>query len=117
MRLDQVVWARYPRGMGIEERMPRRLLQAMTLLTAALLVVAVVQPEPMTMVIAAIAALAVATTVGSRYLAVLISVHLLGVGDRAREHTRGLDEVPAPRHPNTRGRRRPRAPSPSAAVA
>ncbi|MBG6237316.1 hypothetical protein IWX78_000259 [Mycetocola sp. CAN_C7] len=87
------------------------------ILTVSFLVLAVAQGEPSTMLVAGVAVLAASALLGARYLAVIIVALRLQVGSRSREHREALAYLPAPNHPNTAGRPRPRAPSRSEAVA
>jgi hypothetical protein len=94
------------------------LVRFLTLSLAVLTVTqfALAQADPALSIVSGIAALAIAAALGCRYLAVLGTSRVLGVGHRARAHREVLVAAPAPRHPATRGRRRSRAPSPSMAV-
>jgi hypothetical protein len=73
--------------------------------------------DTMTLVVAGLAVLAVAALAGARYAAGVIRSPEITVGGRAREHRQVLGMMPAPQHPATAGRPRPRAPSQSIAVA
>jgi len=85
-----------------------RLVMLMTLTFVAL---AVSQGEPSTLLVAGLLAVAVAAVLVARYASTAVVGHRVSVGNRAREHRTGLREIPAPRHPNTAGRPRTRAPS------
>ena len=87
------------------------------LLTVSFVVLAVAQAEPSAMLVAGVAVLAASALLGARYLAVIITALRLMVGSRSRQHREVLTRIPAPTHPNTAGRPRPRAPSLSEAVA
>ena len=91
-----------------------RLVMLMTLTFVAL---AVSQGEPSTLLIAGLLAVAIAAVVVARYASTAVVGHTVSVSDRAREHRAGLLEIPAPRHPNTAGRPRTRAPSRAALAA
>jgi len=86
-------------------------------LTMSLLVMAVAQSEPASLVFVGLAALAVSTVLAARYAAVVIRSHEIGVGERARVHRQSLVGMPEPQHPDTAGRPRTRAPSLATAVA
>ncbi|GAB2449382.1 hypothetical protein HD599_002012 [Conyzicola lurida] len=87
------------------------------IMTVSFLVLAVSQSEPSSLVFAGIAALAVSTVLAARYAAVIIRSREITVGERAREHRQSLVEMPQPRHPDTPGRPRTRAPSAVTAAA
>lgn len=59
-------------------------------------------------VLVVVAAIAVAAT--ALAVAIAASPRVVGVGNRAARHRAALDRVPAPAHPDTAGRPRPRAP-------
>ncbi|WP_150308504.1 DUF6412 domain-containing protein [Planctomonas psychrotolerans] len=82
----------------------------LALMAAPLFFVAVLQPDASGLAVVGVAAVLLALSLGSRYLAVLITSRLLMVGHRSRAHREALSRVPAPLHPNTDGRPRPRAP-------
>lgn len=85
-------------------------------LTVSFLVMAVAQGEPTSLVFAGIAALAVTAVVAARYASIVIRAHVIGVGERARQHRQSLVGMPEPQHPDTAGRPRTRAPSRAPAV-
>jgi hypothetical protein len=80
-------------------------------LTVSLLVLTVGSAEPSTLALTALVAVAIAAVVSVRYAAMLLRAAELRIGHRAREHREALEFAPAPRHPNTPGRTRSRAPS------
>lgn len=86
----------------------QRLVMAMTL---SLLAVVVAQPEPSGLLVAGLAAVVVAAALSARYAAVVVRSRELTVGSRAREHREALSVMPEPRHPDTAGRPRTRAPA------
>ena len=92
----------------------QRLVMAMTLSFLALIVA---QAEPSGMLLAGLAAIVVAGALSARYAAVAFRSRELTVGSRARQHREALSAMPEPRHPDTAGRPRTRAPArtPSAA--
>lgn len=87
------------------------------LLTVSFLVLAVAQSEPSALFLAGVATVALASALGARYLAVLITSRTLTVGHRSHAHREALSVAPSPQHPDTAGRPRPRAPAQFVAVA
>ena len=85
--------------------------------TLSLVTLGVAPGEPSTAVVTGVVVLAGAVLLASRYLAVLIVAFTLTVGSRARQHEEVLTRIAAPRHPNTAGRPRTRAPARSVATA
>lgn len=63
-----------------------------------------------------VAVVLVAVVLVARVWAVVPCTRISGVGSRARQHREVLTESVAPRHPNTAGRPRPRAPGLTAAI-
>ncbi|GAB3617323.1 hypothetical protein GCM10027416_18800 [Okibacterium endophyticum] len=94
-----------------------------TLVTVSFVALAVAQAEPSghpgysVALVTGVAVLTLAAALGARYLAVIIVAFSLTVGSRSRQHREVLGTMVAPRHPNTQGRPRPRAPSLSGAIA
>jgi hypothetical protein len=82
-----------------------------------LLVLTVGSAQPSALAITALVAIALTAVISVRYAAVLLQAAEIRIGRRAREHREALTFAPAPRHPNTRGRTRSRAPSRPVAVA
>lgn len=74
-------------------------------------------PEASTVLLAGIVAFALGALLAARFASALARTTRVGVGERAREHRQQLAAEPAPRHPNTEGRPRTRAPSLSLPVA
>ncbi|MFD3445006.1 DUF6412 domain-containing protein [Microbacteriaceae bacterium 4G12] len=85
--------------------------------TLSLVTLAVAPGEPSTALVTGVVVLAGAVLLASRYLAVLIVAFTLTVGSRARQHEEVLTRIAEPRHPNTAGRPRTRAPARSVAAA
>ncbi|WP_213816447.1 DUF6412 domain-containing protein [Glaciihabitans sp. dw_435] len=81
------------------------------LASVSFVVMMLVGAQPSSVAIAGLAAVAVAAVLGARYAGVALRARHLTVGARAREHRESLREMPAPRHPDTAGRPRTRAPS------
>lgn len=80
-------------------------------LTLAFLVLAVAdQPQSAALVLGAAAAVMLACSVHSAVLTLVVTERLRGIGGRARDHRQLLTRRPAPQHPDTPGRARPRAP-------
>jgi hypothetical protein len=92
----------------------QRVVMAMTL---SFLVLVVAQSEPSALLVAGLAAVVVAAALSARYAAVIVRSRELNVGSRAREHREALSVMPEPRHPDTAGRPRTRAPAQSPAAA
>lgn len=88
-----------------------RMVIVMTMLFVAL---AVSQGGPSTLAVASIAALAIAGVVAVRSAAIVVGAREMTVGARAHAHREALHGMPAPQHPTTPGRPRPRAPSQAA---
>lgn len=86
----------------------QRLVMAMTL---SFLVLVVAQSEPSGLLVAGLASVVVAAALSARYAAVVVRSRELTVGSRAREHREALSAMPEPRHPDTAGRPRTRAPA------
>jgi hypothetical protein len=80
-------------------------------LTLSLLVVTVAHSEPAAIAFAGVLGLAVTAVLSVGYAAVLLRCGELRIGRRARQHREVLSVAPAPRHPNTAGRTRSRAPA------
>ncbi len=85
--------------------------------TLSLVTLASVPAEPSTVIVTSVVVLTGAVLLASRYLAVLIVAVTLTVGSRAHQHGEVLTRIAAPRHPNTAGRPRTRAPARSVATA
>jgi hypothetical protein len=85
--------------------------------TLCLVTLAVVPAEPSAVIATSAVMLAGALLLASRYLAVLIVAFTLTIGSRAHQHEEVLTRIAAPRHPNTAGRPRTRAPARSVAAA
>ncbi len=66
---------------------------------------------------AGLATILVAAALSARHAAVAVRSLELTVGSRAREHREALSAMPEPRHPNTAGRPRTRAPAQSPTAA
>ena len=79
--------------------------------TATVFVVALVQSQPSAVAFAGILAFAAAALLTVRYAAILLRIAELRIGHRSRTHREVLSLAPSPRHPNTRGRTRSRAPA------
>jgi Family of unknown function (DUF6412) len=92
----------------------QRLVMVMTL---SFLVLVTAQAEPSGLLVAGLATIVVAAALSARYAAVAVRSREITVGSRAREHREALSVMPEPRHPDTAGRPRTRAPArlPSAA--
>lgn len=86
-------------------------------MTLSVLVLTVANPQPSAIFFTAVTVLATSAVLGARYLAVLIVSFRLTVGSRAHRHREVLTRIVPPRHPNTPGRPRTRAPSQSEAAA
>lgn len=80
-------------------------------MTLSFLVLVVAQAEPSGLLVAGLAAIVVAAALSARYAAIAVRSHELTVGSRARQHREALSVMPAPRHPDTAGRPRTRAPA------
>jgi hypothetical protein len=87
------------------------------LATVSLVCLAVAPAEPSAVIVTSVVVLAGAALLASRYLAVIIVAFTLTVGSRAHQHEEVLTRIAAPRHPNTAGRPRTRAPAGSFAAA
>lgn len=88
------------------------------LMTVTFLVLAVAQSaQPSTVLFAGVVAMAAGMLLLAHYSAVIVSRQSITVGGRSREHREPLSEMPAPRHPDTAGRPRTRAPSQSPSAA
>jgi len=85
--------------------------------TLSMVALAASPAEPSTVLVTSVVVAAGAVLLASRYLAVLIVAFTLTVGSRAHQHEEVLTRIAAPRHPNTAGRPRTRAPARSAAAA
>jgi hypothetical protein len=85
--------------------------------TVSMVSLAVAPAEPSAVIVTSVVVLAGAVLLASRYLAVLIVAFTLTVGSRAHQHEEVLTRIAAPRHPNTAGRPRTRAPARSVAAA
>jgi len=81
------------------------------LMTLVVVALAVSNGEPSTVVVAGLVTIALAAVLVSRYASTVVRGRAMTMGERARQHREGLREVPAPRHPNTAGRPRTRAPA------
>jgi hypothetical protein len=92
----------------------QRLVMAMTL---SFLVLAFAQSEPSGLLVAGLATVIVAAALSARYAAVAVRSREITVGSRAREHREALSVMPEPRHPDTAGRPRTRAPARSSTAA
>ncbi len=84
--------------------------------TAAVLVHSGVPTDPFSIVLLSIAAAAIAAIVAVRFAVLAIRHRELTIGARARAHRQALGRSPAPQHPRTAGRPRPRAPAQSITV-
>ena len=84
--------------------------------TAAVLVHSGVPTDPFSIVLVSIAAAAIAAVVAVRFAVLAVRYRELPIGARARAHRQALGRVPAPQHPRTAGRPRPRAPAKSIPV-
>ena len=95
-----------------------RLLHSWFLASAAAAVLAYsgVQADPFSIVFVSIAAAAIAAIVAVRFAVLAIRLRELTIGARARAHRQALGRTPAPQHPRTAGRPRPRAPAQSITV-
>jgi len=87
------------------------LMRASTVLGAAFLVLALAQPGAPTTLVAGAAILATAGLLATVYVALQAAAPELTVGSRSHQHREVLSSMAAPRHPNTAGRPRTRAPS------
>ncbi len=85
--------------------------------TISVVTLAVAPAEPSAVIVTSVIVLAGAALLTARYLAVLIVAFTLTVGSRAHQHEEVLTRIAAPRHPNTAGRPRTRAPAGIAAAA
>jgi hypothetical protein len=92
----------------------QRLVIAMTL---SFVVLVAAQAEPSGLLVAGLATIVVAAGLSARYAAIAVRTRELTVGSRAREHREALSVMPEPRHPDTAGRPRTRAPAQSPAAA
>jgi len=79
--------------------------------TAAILVRSSVPTAPFSIVLVGIAAAAIVAAVAVRFAVLAVRHRELAIGGRARAHRHALGRVPAPQHPRTAGRLRPRAPA------
>jgi hypothetical protein len=86
-------------------------------MTLSFLVLVAAQAEPSGLLAAGLATIVVAAALSARHAAVAVRSLELTVGSRAREHREALNAMPEPRHPNTAGRPRTRAPSQSPTAA
>ena len=86
-------------------------------MTLSFLVLVAAQSEPSGLLVAGLAAVVVAAALSARYAAVAVRSRELNVGSRARAHREALSVMPEPRHPDTAGRPRTRAPAQSPAAA
>ena len=84
--------------------------------SAAVLVHSGVPTDPFSIVLVSIAAAAIAAVVAVRFAVLAVRYRELPIGARARAHRQALGRVPAPQHPRTAGRPRPRAPAKSIPV-
>jgi len=82
------------------------------ILTAVVVALSISGGEPL-VALAAVAGVAIAAVLIARHSTDALRSRELTVGARARQHRESLAWMPAPQHPNTAGRPRPRAPSPS----
>ncbi|WP_394770387.1 hypothetical protein [Lacisediminihabitans sp.] len=90
----------------------RALYERMVVISTLLLVAFAVAPgAPTTVLVAGVAALALAGLIAVRYASLALASREMTVGDRAHAHREALSDMPAPQHPGTAGRARPRAPS------
>lgn len=87
------------------------------LMTLVVVALAASNGEPSTLLIAGLLTVAVAAVLVARAASAVVHGRAMTTGERARQHREGLREVPAPRHPNTVGRPRTRAPSLAIAAA
>lgn len=79
--------------------------------TAAVLAHSGVPTDPFSIVFVSIAAAAIAALVAVRFAVLAVRYRELAIGARARAHRQALGRMPAPQHPRTAGRPRPRAPA------
>jgi len=105
--VSEQVWVRRRNGSNVPVV---RILQRLTALAGLAVVALVLADSPNVMV--AIAAVALAAVLASRYAAVAIRSRVLTVGSRASAHRESFSSTPEPAHPDTAGRTRSRAPSP-----
>ena len=100
--------------LGVNQGYPvsMRFLHAWLLasVTAAVLVHSGVPTDPFSIVFVSIAA-AIAALVAVRFAVLAVRYRELAIGARARAHRQALGRMPAPQHPRTAGRPRPRAPA------
>lgn len=95
----------------------RALYTALVLfVTGPLLALILLPSEPGVLFLAGVAVLGLAVVIGARYRLTATATPELTVGRRSHRHREVLSELAAPRHPNTAGRPRPRAPARSLAV-
>lgn len=87
-------------------------LRATTLLSAAVLLLAIAQPGASSTLAAGAAVIATAALLVAVHVALQAVAPELTVGSRSHQHREVLSSMAAPRHPNTAGRPRTRAPSP-----
>ncbi|MHA6667690.1 hypothetical protein ACX3O0_02340 [Homoserinimonas sp. A447] len=81
------------------------------IMTLSFLALVIAQAEPSGLLAAGLATILVAAALSARHAAVAVRSLELTVGSRAREHREVLSVMPEPRHPNTAGRPRTRAPA------
>lgn len=80
-------------------------------LTLAFVVLAVAdQPQSAALVLGGAAVVMLARSVHHAVLTRVVTERMRGIGGRARDHRQLLARTPAPQHPDTPGRARPRAP-------
>jgi len=79
--------------------------------TAAVLAYSGVQTDSPSIVLVSIAAAAIAAIVAVRFAVLAVHYREMTIGARARAHRQALGRMPAPQHPRTAGRPRPRAPA------
>lgn len=90
----------------------RALYKRMVVVSTLLLVAfAAASGAPSTVLVAGVAALAIAALIAVRYGSLALASREMTVGDRAHAHREAMSGMPAPQHPGTAGRPRPRAPS------
>ena len=80
-------------------------------LTGPLLALILAPSEPGMLFLAGVAVFGLAVVIGARYRLTAVVTLELTVGRRSHQHREVLSGLAAPRHPNTAGRPRPRAPA------
>ncbi|MFP7832650.1 hypothetical protein [Marisediminicola sp. LYQ134] len=75
------------------------------------------EPQVAALALGGAAAIMIAGVVRHAALTLVTTERMRGIGGRSREHRQVLSRMPAPQHPDTVGRARPRAPGAMASVA